>query len=58
MKYIIPIEMELDSDEEGLTSVGWNVYSEFVNAMNKLHDDYGWREIQHVGSPVQKKEGQ
>jgi hypothetical protein len=54
MKFIIEIELELPVDEEGLTDEGWAVASDFQNAIEKLRDDYSWKEITHVGMPKRK----
>ena len=54
MKFIIEIELELPVDEEGLTNEGWEIASNFQNAIDKLRDDYSWREITNVGMPKRK----
>jgi hypothetical protein len=54
-RFIIEVELELPVDEEGLTNEGWDIASNFQNAMDKLRDDYSWREIiRRVGMPKRK----
>ncbi len=52
--YIIPIEIELEVDEEGLTNDGWAIASQFQDAIEKLRSDYHWDEVTHVGMPKRK----
>ena len=43
-KYIIEVEFELPTDEEGLTDEGWAIASDFDRVIEQLQDN-GWREI-------------
>lgn len=54
MEFFITVTLELPADEEGLTNEGWEIASQFQDAMNKLRDDYSWKEITHVGMPKRK----
>lgn len=54
MKFIIEVEFELPTDEEGLTNEGWEIASQFQDAMERLRDGYSWKEITHVGMPKRK----
>jgi hypothetical protein len=57
MRFIIEIELELPTDEEGLTDEGWEIASQFDDAIEKLRTDYNWSEIKHVSMPRRKKVG-
>jgi hypothetical protein len=54
-RFIIEIELELPSDDDGLTSEGWEIASQFQEGIEKLRRDYGWDEIRNVGMPKWKK---
>lgn len=52
--YTIEIEIELETDEEGLTSAGWSVATNLSDAIETLRNEYGWTEIKTVGNPKRK----
>jgi hypothetical protein len=54
MLYIIGVELELPTDEYGLTDEGWEIAAQFDNAIWKLKTDYSWKEIENVGMPKRK----
>lgn len=58
-KYIMRVELELPTDEEGLTDEGWAIYTDLQNAIDKLRDDYSYRDIiDRVRMPIRAERTQ
>lgn len=52
MKYVMRVELELPTDEEGLTDEGWAIYTNLQNIIDDLQYDYGHKEIDRVRMPI------
>lgn len=51
MLFNMVIELELPTDEEGLTDEGWKTYIDLQSVIETLRDEHGWEAIQRVRAP-------
>lgn len=56
MRFTISLEVELPTDDEGLTDEGWETVSKFQDAIWYLKEGYHWDILQHVGMPKRIRE--